>query len=131
MHNNVPLQCITLHVRIVKEKYYLTVCAFDGTNALTSFAHAWWLLKKNITIPQLGLVLHVEMTFPLFSQLLTLNYKIYILVFWSNIIYQQFLNPFELNDIDCTQPNYEIDPDSHYFNDVSISNMLKCSYYVS
>ena len=43
----------------------------------------------------------------------------------------KILNPFELNDIDCTQPNYEIDPDFHYFNDVNISNMLKCNYYVS
>ena len=43
----------------------------------------------------------------------------------------KILYPFELNDIDCTQPNYEIDPDFHYFNDVSRSNMLKCSYYVS
>ena len=84
IHNNVPLQCITLHVRIVKEKYYLTVCAFNVTNAcITSIAHAWWLLTMNITIPQLGLVLHVEMTFSLFRQLLTLKYKI---SFWILII---------------------------------------------
>ena len=25
----------------------------------------------------------------------------------------KILNPFELNDIECTQPNYEIDPDFH------------------
>ena len=43
----------------------------------------------------------------------------------------KILNPFELNDIDCTQPNYEIDPDFHYYNDVNISNILKCNYYVS
>ena len=43
----------------------------------------------------------------------------------------KILNPFELNDIECTQPNYEIDPDFHYFNDVNISNVLKCNYYFS
>ena len=42
----------------------------------------------------------------------------------------KILNSFELNDIDCTQRNNEIDPDFHYLNDVNISNMLKCNYYV-
>ena len=41
------------------------------------------------------------------------------------------LNSFELNDVECTQPNYEIDPDFHYINDVNISNVLKCNYYFS
>ena len=41
------------------------------------------------------------------------------------------LNAFELNDIDCTQPTYEIDPDFHYFNDVDMNNIMTCNYYVS
>ena len=38
----------------------------------------------------------------------------------SNRICQQNFNPFELNDIDSTQPNYEVDPDFWYFNDKTI-----------
>ena len=41
----------------------------------------------------------------------------------------KILNPFELDDIECTQPNYEIDPDFYHFNDVNISNVSKCNYY--
>ena len=136
-----PLQSKTLHVRFVKEKYYLTVCAYNVTNAcITSIAHALWLPTKNITIPQLGLVLHVEMSLP-FSVSYWRRITKYSFTFWWSILLgilvlwivfaNNIFNPFELNDIDSTQPNYEIDPDFHYFNDVNISNMLKCNYHVS
>ena len=75
------------------------------------------------------------MTFSLLSQLLLWNFDDqYSLEYWccDRIEFaHKILNPFELNDIDSTQPNYEIDHDFHDFNYVNISNMLICNYYVS
>ena len=60
-----------LNIHLVNDKSY-TVCTYNVTPVyMMSYVVRAFLLMKNITIPPLAFILHVEITFFLFSQLLT------------------------------------------------------------
>ena len=41
----------------------------------------------------------------------------------------KILNPFNLNELDINEPNFDIDPDMHCFNEVGHDLLSKCNYF--
>ena len=41
----------------------------------------------------------------------------------------KILNPFDLNDLDISEPNFDIDPDMYCFSDVGYDLISKCDYF--